>query len=347
MLLRKLCASFVFSLLFALTACARTATQTPIPTAVAIATNTIAHTATATPQPTATATLQPTDTPTSTPTTTPMSTLTPTSTSTPTPLPMPILHSIDIGGYPRRLFSERTWIQVSDNYIQSSSPDLGSNTIVERLPNYPGFNGPVIHVNVNGPPAEGQPLQHAFIETERVRGKQLIGDWGYEVSLNVLKAPINLDLNVWDVAGGKGRVISLASLLMHPSEDSEQFYAFGGVFLRDRVVNGDRQYFVSMYDVYHGNANPDRQVGIPFEIGKKQRLRVEVYYDMENNNRPTIRGFLQTGDGKWKVIGKRVLTDLEERKWKIEGDITWVGLYPSRGAEGCEVIAGEAVVYRK
>lgn len=266
---------------------------------------------------------------------------------------MKVWHSIDIGAYPDILFNQRTYLQVSDDYFQSTNPDIGPDTLIERLPSYPGFEGPVIHVVIGGPPAGSESMQHAHIGTERVRGRQLPGDWGYEVSVKVLKAPTNLSRSVWDVPGGKGLVVSLASLLMHPSADPQQFYAFGGVQLVDRLIGGKRKYFISTYTVYHGNLDPDPRM-IPFEIGKKQRLRIEVYYDPDNDDRPTVRGFLQTIDDEgrasdWKYIGKKVVTDLEERKWPIEGDITWVGAYVSRGVErdGYEIVAGEAVVYRK
>jgi murein DD-endopeptidase MepM/ murein hydrolase activator NlpD len=75
---QNLCAGLVLALLFAVSACSPTA-QTPIPTVVAIATNTIAPTAISTPQPT--------DTPISIPTATPAFTFTPTNTNTPKPIP--------------------------------------------------------------------------------------------------------------------------------------------------------------------------------------------------------------------------------------------------------------------
>jgi len=137
---------------------------------------------------------------------------------------------------------------------------------------------------------------------------------------------------------------------MHPSADPQQFYSYGGAYLRDKMVDGRRQYFIAMYDVYHGNANPDRTGGVPLDITQVQRLRVEVYYDPENSNRPTIRGFIKAVNGTWKSIGKRVLMDLEERRWPIEGDITWVGAYVSKeiGEKGgYELIAGDPVVLKK
>ncbi len=154
----------------------------------------------------ATSTLTPTDALTPIPTRTPIPSATalPTFTSTPTvtpfrkptatPIPelprqpMQVARNINVAQFPPQVFdSTPTSIRIGD-YYHGRNPNIGLNSLIERLANYEGFQDAVIHVRVDSPSAANS-NQHSFISIERAQEKQTEGSWAFEVSVKVLQAP--------------------------------------------------------------------------------------------------------------------------------------------------------------
>lgn len=328
----------------------RKSSATNVPTKTRMPTLTALPTRTRTPTPTATATN--TSTPRPTATATAMGTaisLGPTLIPTPeiTPMSMTLLHINDVAGFPDEIFKDPTEVfgkppfslQVGDYYVERS-PDIKPSTLIERLPNYPGFQGAVVHVKINNDKREVS-MQHANIGVNRLADRQFEGAWAYEVSILVLHAPTTLVDSGW-----MGDPISpLTSVLMHPTADFAQFRAAGGVTL---VTDGNGKYYVQQYRVNHGDpgVTPNRERRVPFQIGVKQGIRTELFYDSQNNNKPSIRSFVITYTDKapkYTYIGTMPLdTDIQT----IKGDITWLGAYVSNQVLQYEVIAGEGKVFK-
>lgn len=308
--------------------------------------------ATVTLQPmTATATAIPTDT--STPTRTPSPTATPTSTSTPTvtplpkptPTPSPVItplvlasvRNVDINSIPQEVFGkDNVWRDVG-GYRYSNAGVIGEKTIMERLPAYPGFNGPVVHVKVDSPSPKME-NQRPYVAIENLN--TVDGQWAYEVSHLVLAAPSRLVHTGWR----DDPIIALTDIGMH--RPGHLYWMVGGVRL---LTDNGRDYYVSVYRVNMGdpgNTPSDRK--IPFALGVKQRIRTELFYDQENNNTPSLRAFLvqRNGDSSptYDFIGKISLDpDIDRISGK---DITKLGIYVGRLVTGFEGISGEAQIYR-
>ncbi len=114
------------------------------------------------------------------------------------------------------------------------------------------------------------------------------------------------------------------------------------------LSDGDGEYYVGMYRVNPGDpGNTVDYRRVPFELGVKQGLREEPFYDSENGNQSTMRAFLirfrPDGQKEYVFTGQLPLAlDLAT----IRGEITWLGVYVGQYVTGCEVVEGEGKVFR-
>ena len=277
-------------------------------------------------------------------------TVEPTPTETPTPTPEPTLQHfsnsryINVASISNQVFqldAYPNWLQQGD-YVYSHSIDVGSETIVERLSSYPGFEGAVVHTVVNGPP-KGEGNQHAFILVERLKNAQIIGAWAIEKSFEVITAPPKL---IHSGLGSKdypeNPIAMLSSLGMHLPD--YEFRVVGGTRL---ISNGDGNYYVALYRVNRDQSNISDPRKVQIKIGEKYGLREELIYDEQNANKPTIRSFLITFDGNgnktYTFIGQLPLSD---DIIEIKGDMSWLGAYTGYYTKGLEVVEGELEILR-
>jgi hypothetical protein len=228
-------------------------------------------------------------------------------------------------------------IDVGDLRYGNNGWVIGEKTIMEPLPSYPGFDGAVVHVKVDSPsPTTGN--QRPYVTFESI--DNLPGAWAYEVSHTVLKAPSKLVHTGWQ----GDPIIQLVAGGYHPNNKKSVYRAFGGVRL---LTDNGRDYYVSLYRVNADGTNTPNYQKVPFRLEEKQILRMEIFYDAENNNAPSIRAFLvepsNGGDRRYVFIGKLPLDkDIPE----LFGFFTFLGIYTGQNVTGFEGISGEGKIYR-
>lgn len=321
-----------FSLLIFATACAPTPTP-QIATAPFVSTSRAQLTIT--PTSTLTATVKPTGT--STATSTPNSDIVLSDTE--------ILHGDNVASLRSEIFNRIPGQHnqyTEGDYLYSINKNVAPDTIIERLDNHPNFKGPVIYVKLGvQPPPDKTDLQRAYVTYDRIPTKQINGPWGEEHSFVILNAPSILVYR----GSADSTTMILSSLLYRPPDWS--YSSFGGVKL---YAEGNK-YYASVYRANKPGSSPftmDIDSGrAEINLNQKYALRIEVYYDANDTNRPHIRGYLATfnGEGKkvYQFIGDRPCDDHIP---DIKGDVSWLGVYTGSSTRGIEMIVGESTVFK-
>lgn len=322
--------AFASIILLALTiSCVPTPTTQPH---VALATMTVAPTGTPTLTPTQTLSHTATPTFTSIPTVTPSPRPTATPTPAITPLALPLFRNIDVKSIPQQVFGkENVWVLV-DGVWYSNAGVVGKDTVLERLPNYPGFDGAVVHVKVDSPsPIDS--MQRPYIAVEGDGSTR--GIWAVEKSQIILQAPNQLRNSGWH----RHPIVSLISVGWHPNNVRKDFRMVAGIRL---LTDDGQEYFVTTYTVNKDGSTIDGQRKVPYRIKTKQILRTELYYQ---TGKPYVRAFIKDGtpNATFVYINEMPLDETGENV--IEQYITWLGIYPGRDVTGLEVIEGELKIY--
>ena len=280
---------------------------------------------------------------------------TPTETPAPTDTPMPVITpdsellikpiylAVNIASIPSQSINQTGVSILYGGYYYSRSPDINKNTIVERLSTFDGFDGAVIYADVNGRPRTGG-NQRAYVTIEHGGyPQQPEGPWAMEESFNVLKAPSNLKNSGWD----QDPIAMLVSIGMHvdATHEDTKFRTAGGI----RLYYDGGKYYISLYRVNTNRSTTDAEISSPqeVELRVKQSIRLELFYDSNNNNRASIKAFLikydDQGNKSYVFIGQ---TPLANDLTPIKGPITYLGAYVGNPVTDYEIVVGEMKIFR-
>ena len=104
-----------------------------------------------------------------------------------------------------------------------------------------------------------------------------------------------------------------------------------------------------LYRVNTNRSTTDAEISSPqeVELRVKQSIRLELFYDSNNNNRASIKAFLikydDQGNKSYVFIGQ---TPLANDLTPIKGPITYLGAYVGNPVTDYEIVVGEMKIFR-
>jgi len=232
-------------------------------------------------------------------------------------------------------FTERSdfYEEVGGGWGIGKPGSIGERTTISRLPQYPGFSGPVIETQVVSPSADSG-NQRAFLSYERLA--QVEGPWAFEEFFLIKQAPRHLEMS----GDTRRSIVMIKSIGMHLSP-AVKYRTAAGL----RLYTKNSRYYVGIYTVNPDQSNTnyvDQERETEIEIGRQYGLRIELIYGTDD--KPIARAYLMkqnpgTKEWEYMFINQAPLAaDIQ----RIMGQIFYLGAYTGSTVTGYVVVEGQA-----